>query len=612
MLLTRLKFGFADIRFLALSAASQGVDEVAEWLTDGRLVRGARRPTGTIEVAWHHDGVLAQRVARRPATSVADLPRSTRPLEDAALLIGRLSPEYRPVLAVCTQRAYAESLATRLIEDDPLGSRLWVQELSADQAERLEDAVELVASMMGGRHPLTLCLRNGVGFHHAGVPSLILGVIEELATHRVLRAVAATTTVAEGADLPFRAVVIPHLNFQSASRKLERDLYLNIIGRAGRVNVAMEGIVFILGSAAQTLRTHISQALWTTSATGRVRGQLTSVTATPRTPEESSWYGEYESQVMGWLGDGNSYHPDQAALLARGTFTYQSGTVAERHYVESLTQEVLQSLEDRGFALAASPYRLTDKGERARLTGLNTRSVARLEDAIQAGGTGWLPTLVDTETLSTVQREQISRTVYESTETLSNSLWLRRARTTDAARVAYLADFSRSASDEHLDSEIFWSETNAVALWMAGESLSTIAEAMPTFGRTGLFGSSEESSRVSDVAEYVSRVGYPGSWTWSAAQSLAHQLLGLNLPSWIAGAIEYGADNETAVNLMRLGALSRPGALALAARLSPAWSLASQTLLQDDSADFELQNLDRARLDGLRAMLRRNPDQEPV
>lgn len=324
MLLTRLKLRFPGIGFLALSAASQGVDEVAEWLTEGRLTRGARRPTGTIEVSWRTEGKLVQRVERQAPTTVAELPRTGRPLNDAAFLIARLSPAYRPVLAVCTQRAYAENLATRLVEDDPLGNRLWIEGLTQDQSERLENAVELVASMMGDSHPLTECLRNGVGFHHAGVPTMVLGTIEDLAANRVLRAVAATTTVAEGADLPFRAVIIPHLNFQSSTRRLERDLYLNIIGRAGRVNVAMEGIVFILDSDAATLRGYVSQSLWTTSATGRVQGQLTTIAESPRTPDESAWLGEFESQVLAWLGDGDSYYEDQAERLAAGTFTYRA------------------------------------------------------------------------------------------------------------------------------------------------------------------------------------------------------------------------------------------------------------------------------------------------
>jgi DEAD/DEAH box helicase len=606
LLLTRLKMRFPTVGFLALSAASQGVDEVAEWLTEGRLARGGRRPTGTIELAWRTSGKLVQRVDRQKATEVAELPRTKKPLDDAALLITRLTSEYRPVLAVCTQRAYAEGLATRLVDGDPVGNRVWIDSLDRGQIELLNAAVELVGSVMGTKHPLTACLRNGIGFHHAGVPALVLGLIEQLASNGVLRAVAATTTVAEGADLPFRAVVIPHLNFQGASRKLERDLYLNIIGRAGRVNVSMEGVVFILDSDADSLKAHISGALWTTAEVGRVRGQLTSITSEPRTPEESSWYGEFESQVMGWLGDGDSYHANQAVLLAQSTFTYQTGSVPERRYVEQLTQGVLSSLERDGFAVAASPYRLTERGERARLTGLNGRSVIRLEEALSQSRDGWLPSFVGSPEISMVQREQVARMIFESTETLATSLWLRRDRKSEGARSAYLEQYANREADEHLDSEVFWAEVEAMALWLGGASYKQIADSMPTFGGSGLFGSAEESSRVSDVAEYVSRVGYPGGWTWAATQLLARHLYDLRLPSWIASAVEFGAATETGVALMKLGSLSRPGAIRIAEALGPVWETAAERLMQDDSLDDSLTTVDRGRLTNLRAVVRRS------
>ncbi len=604
LLLTRLRLRFSEMQILALSAASQGVDDVAAWLTRGEVVRSGRRPTGTIEVAWETDGTFVQRVDRHAPTPVAELERSTKPIADAVVLISRLSSEYRPVLAVCTQRAYAETIATSLVETDPIGNRIWLDALPAGAAEQLADAVEVVAAMMGPHHPLTHCLRNGVGFHHAGVPSMVLGLIEDLAAQRILRAVAATTTVAEGADLPFRAVVIPHLNFQGGTGKLERDLYLNLIGRAGRANVAMEGVVFILGSSAATLRSHIRGTLWTTAQTGRVRGQLGTITTAPRSAEETTWFGEYESQVMGWLGDGDSYYADQADRLASATFTFQTGTAQQQRHVQHLTESVLESLEDGGFAVAASPFRLTDKGKRARLTGLSTGSVTRVEAAIEAGSTGWLPSLVDAVELTPEQAAQLARTVYESTETMAHSLWLRRERKTELARSAYLAGYARRAAAEHADSGVFWAEVNALAMWIGGAPFDEIADAMPTFGHQGLFGSSNRASRVSDVAEYVSRIGYPGSWTWSAAQTLAKELHNISLPAWIAGAVEHGAPDETAVTLMRSGRLSRPGALALARELGPSWEVATEVLQEDDTHDAGLSEVDQDRLAQLRFLIR--------
>lgn len=371
----------------------------------------------------------------------------------------------------------------------------------------------------------------------------------------------------------------------------------------------MEGIVFILDSPAQTLKTHIDKTLWSRVATGLVRGQLTSISLSPQNPEEHAWYGEYESQVVGWLGDGDSYYKNQAAHVAAGTFTYKSSGAAAQAYIENLTQTVLESLEERGFAVAGSPYRLTDQGERARITGLSCHSVTRLEESLGVGSSGWLPTLTNAVTLDQNQRQQISRIVYESTETMANSLWLRKTHKNDPARTAYLTDFARMTADQHLSDEVFWAEVNALSLWMSGASLATIAETMPVFGGSGLFGSSDESSRVSDVAEYVSRIGYPGSWTWTAAHTLARSLHSLNFPTWIAAGVEYGADSETAVGLMRWGTMSRPGALMLAEALGPSWISATEIIREDDSLDLQLAAVDRTRLRTLRGTLQQNDAQ---
>ena len=125
-------------------------------------------------------------------------------------------------------------------------------------------------------------MESGVAFHHAGVPTHVLQQVESLAQRRLLRIVCATTTVAEGADLPFRVVVIPHLNFPGPSRRLDRDLYQNIIGRAGRANVSVEGLVFILDSDARTLTNVVRSSLWRNTTADRVRGRQGDVSADAR------------------------------------------------------------------------------------------------------------------------------------------------------------------------------------------------------------------------------------------------------------------------------------------------------------------------------------------
>ncbi len=87
----------------------------------------------------------------------------------------------------------------------------------------------------------------------------------------------------------------------------------------------------------------------------------------------------------------------------------------------------------------------------------------------------------------------------------------------------------------------------ASALWIAGESLATIADTIADLRENRpLRAAVKKSSRVSDVAEYVARIGYPGSWTWTAAHTLAREVHGLSSPTSISAALEKGVPNETA------------------------------------------------------------------
>ena len=47
-----------------------------------------------------------------------------------------------------------------------------------------------------------------------------------------------------------------------------------------------------------------------------IRGRLGEIDTTVRSIDDLTAYYEVQSQVMGWLGDGNSYVDDQAQVFA--------------------------------------------------------------------------------------------------------------------------------------------------------------------------------------------------------------------------------------------------------------------------------------------------------
>lgn len=604
LILTRLRAMYPSLKILGLCAASQGADDVASWLGASEAIVGARRPTGTLEIVWETNGTLRQRVSPRP-TEVAKLPRSSQAANDAANLILRLGVQYQPVLAVETSRSQAEGLSRRLVSQGAALAAPWRAALTNEDAQELGSAIEEVRSLLGQDHPLPQYMQQGVAFHHAGVPIHALQQIERLASRRLLRFVAATTTVAEGADLPFRAVVIPHLNFPGESGRLDRDLYLNIIGRAGRATVSVEGMVFVLDSDARTLAGVVRGSLWSDATRDRIRGRVPDVSTTLSSIDDWTNYNEVQSQVMGWLGDGSSDVENQAESLASGTFSWAAGDRTDKRRVVALIDDALHDLEAQGMALAASPYRLTSRGVGARLTGLSVPSVVRLEKAVKRGQEGWLRSLVGIDAFDAEISAQISQLVLESLEVAQQSLWLRRASSTPAGRFEALARFAGGDDEAFLSSAEYEADIQLLAGWMMGRSYIDLARIAPVFDRANaLFGGREESKRTSDATEYVGKLSYPASWTWTGATVLAGDL-GEAFPSFITSAIELGVPSEGASVLIRRAGVTRPTALAVARMVGSSWSDVEAWLLSDgfEPGTSGVTEADRGRLSALRERL---------
>jgi hypothetical protein len=596
---------YPQLQILGLSAASQGADDVAQWLTGREAIAGAKRPTGTLEIVWETGGTLRQRVANR-VTAVATIPRTTQAANDATKLILSLNARYRPVLAVETSRPQAEALARRLVDQGAAVGAEWRASLTDAQARELALAIEEVKALLGEQHPLPQYMNQGVAFHHAGVPTHALQQIERLAGARLLRIVCATTTVAEGADLPFRAVVIPHLNFPGQSGRLDRDLYLNIIGRAGRATVSVEGMVFLLDSSAPTLRQLVRGSLWSNTTADRIRGHLTDAGTSVSTIEEWSNYNDVQSQVMGWLGDGDSYVDDQAGTLAAATFTWQFGDAFDRSRVTEVMVDALQDLEDHGLALAASPYRLTERGLGARLAGLAVPSVLRLEQAIGRSRDGWLRDLVDVVALTSDLTEQIASLLFESIEVVEHSLWLRRSAKTDSAKLQALYSFGADNADAFERSDEYESDIALLAAWMSGASYLELAQIAPVYKhKASLFGGDDEAKRTSDATEYIGKLTYPASWTWSAAKVLAGEL-GDALPSFVRQSIELGLPTEGAAELAQRASVTRPAAISVTRVTGPSWRDVEEWLASDEAASLAglgLTQSDAARMQTLRERL---------
>jgi hypothetical protein len=595
LFLTRWKRRFPDVPVLALSGVVEGIDRLGEWL-DCAAITGGRRPTGTIELLWRTDGSLVQRFDGTRAR-ISTLPRSDRAINDAAELVLKLRDELAPVLVLETTRPNAVSIARRIVELSPRATARWREALSEEDRARLERAAQEAAVTFGSSHDLAELLRQGVAYHHAGVPGSLLRRIEDLASRRLLRAVCATTTVAEGAHLPFRVVIIPHLNFQGGTGRLERSLYLNVLGRAGRAGVAVEGIVIVLDSDSRTLKGYVARALWNESERLRVRGHLTEVPVEPASMEEVDTIRSVESQVLAWLGEPDSHGDDQARRLAASTLSGATSRPSDNRAVVRLFDRTLETLEDRGLARAASPYRLTDAGERARLAGLGAFSCVRLRNAISNWPGGFLTDLVGVSALDDEFASAIATTLFEAEEVLEGGLWLRRVASTEAERVAVTRSLRSGRRSWPYEDENFIADTAMLTAWIRGDAYEALGRIPPIF-RRGMFGGTDAGKRAADAAELLGRLSYPAAWTWSAVSAMLG-VAGESLPPWIRRSIEYGVPGHVGVELIEQVGLTRSGAVAAASLVSSDWDRAADALMDlalDDLAPGLVADSDLERL----------------
>ncbi|WP_245834580.1 helicase-related protein [Streptomyces aidingensis] len=123
-------------------------------------------------------------------------------------------------------------------------------------AEHLDDRPQAavlsdyLADTLGPEHPLVRCTRRGVAYHHGDLPDDVLQAIENALRNDQLIAIASTTTLTDGVNLPVRTVIVhskvhgDHLAYDN-QRSLSPSELVNAIGRAGRAGRESEGWIIL-------------------------------------------------------------------------------------------------------------------------------------------------------------------------------------------------------------------------------------------------------------------------------------------------------------------------------------------------------------------------------
>jgi superfamily II DNA/RNA helicase len=246
-------------RIVCLSAilpSGDQFDDFVQWLRDdeqGAGIANDWRPTRVRfgEVLWGSDRArLELRVgderpfvptflsAKQPTSGgrTAPFPRDQREL--CLATAWRLVEDGQSVLIYCPERRSVEPFAKSIVD---LNARGLIDSVIGDDSEMLTTALSIGREWLGYDHPVLSCLKLGVAVHHGALPTPFRKEIERLLRDGVLKVTISSPTLAQGLNLSATAIVFHSL--MRSGQIIPASEFKNVIGRAGRAFVDVEGLV---------------------------------------------------------------------------------------------------------------------------------------------------------------------------------------------------------------------------------------------------------------------------------------------------------------------------------------------------------------------------------
>ena len=165
-----------------------------------------------------------------------------------------------PVLVFTTQRAWAESVARTIERGVQLrrqtpGSHVPRALAEVQPGAHQLESVEVPERWLGADSLISRLLRQGIGIHHAGFPDAVRRTIEDDFRSGRISVLVATSTLAQGVNLPVKTVIVHTVNQHVEGPTPDDDGenvpialrdFWNIAGRAGRATLETEGHVVMV------------------------------------------------------------------------------------------------------------------------------------------------------------------------------------------------------------------------------------------------------------------------------------------------------------------------------------------------------------------------------
>jgi replicative superfamily II helicase len=270
MLLTRVKRRIPHARVLLLSAVLPNGEDIASWLDpDGGHLADVPWSPSTLRLgvfSWRGQEEDGQRgfvdyvsedmddeffvpyvLTRRMKVTRAHPQSKTDTAGALAVHYQRLGPVLiiapKKNMTVTAARAVLTAAKTSEVQLGVGGDG----ELSAEVGQERERVAQIVTEYAGAEHPLIGMVRAGVGFHHADVPQEVRLALERAYRAGALTILCATTTLAQGVNLPTKTVIVSGTSYDRGQEMPVRD-FRNIAGRAGRAFRESEGHAILVAA----------------------------------------------------------------------------------------------------------------------------------------------------------------------------------------------------------------------------------------------------------------------------------------------------------------------------------------------------------------------------
>jgi superfamily II DNA/RNA helicase len=247
----------ASRRIICLSAilpTGEKLEDFASWLTCDHLeglIQKDWRPTRLRfgEVEWLSDHAklnisVGDEQPFVPKFITARVPPGRRkqfPDDQRELCLAtawRLVEDGQTVLIFCPQRRSVEPFAEAIVKLHRQGA---LPSVLDGNAAVLASALAIGAEWFGVDHALLKCLRLGVAVHHGALPTPYRKEVERLLRDGVLKITISSPTLAQGLNLSATALVFHGL--KRTKDLIEVSEFRNVIGRAGRAYIDVEGLV---------------------------------------------------------------------------------------------------------------------------------------------------------------------------------------------------------------------------------------------------------------------------------------------------------------------------------------------------------------------------------